>query len=184
MRIRLFGALVVVASLAVPGAGLAAGRHGRIHTHRHSGRAKAIKPADGTYKGTAKWSFNGHSQTDKLTITVAKGQITQVQLLGVTPLDKKHSKGAACGGATDYATNGDKRTGGMSSTAHFSYTWFGKNKTKTYKTTDTEYLAGRFTAATHMTGTWRDVFTDTFSNKKLPSMHCDTGKLAFTAAHS
>lgn len=161
MRISKMGGVIVAgAVLALPAAGIA---------------AKSVSPKNGSFKGTPKYKVSGKSESAKLTITVAKHKISAVELIAtVAPQDKKHSHGIACGVANDFPTTGYKRSGTISASGQYSYTF----STKSSGFNDKITVVGHFTDATHAVGTWHDVFDGSASHS-----HCDTGKLHFSVSH-
>ena len=155
---RLAGLIAVGTALAIPAAGIA---------------AKAITPKNGQLKGSATYPFQGATASGQVTITVAKHKISGVDFKSVYPPVDPADSSAGCGSANDYSTSGFKRTGTISVSGHFNYTF--TDKANSSKIT----LVGQFSDASHATGKWRDVYSIKALNE-----HCDTGTLKFSVAHS
>jgi hypothetical protein len=151
---RKFAGSLLAAALLLPAAALAAG----------------ITPHGGVFKQTLHYNTSAGASTAKLTVTVARGQITGAEMIAnALPYSSKLSHGYACTSVNDLTTKGYKRTGKVTPSGQFAITFANKDAT------DQIQLVGRFTSATHAKGSFRDRFS-----AKVAKSFCDTGNLAIS----
>lgn len=169
MRITRIGVVTAGALLAAPAIGLA---------------TQGVSPANGKFTAKPHYTYRGRPTAGKLTIVVAKHEISLVALVGaLPPLDAKRSHGNACGAISAISSQGYKVSGTVSSNGLFHYAF-----TKTYTQggkvtwTDTIRLAGTFTDGKHAKGTFSD--SNDWTAASAPgTAHCQSGSVSFKASH-